>query len=409
MEMLNKDFQSVEFNKMQRKKIVALRFHRFDIILIFIGLLMSFLDTILSSLKGTENVLTEGWNLTLVILGILLVILPFAILNIRYNKILNKIDGGNFSKEIRKIINNTYYDYTNNASNRRDAIESHIKSIVFQLKFLSYFTKDSLEFQPDSDANILLQTSDSIISFTEANPIEWLNPTYNYFLIENLITSLINQFSTKKGNSFDFSKNRNCEKFKKYLKFKKELLQIFSDKDFDENKLKESLTTNPTTVRFYILTKSVFEENRRILELLIYAHELFGIYLYIIDKEKFKENLKSRYSELTSLLQQNGHDDFHLDFAVGISNSGFRITFRKGKELQSKKMTRAQSANLAELLRVFSLDILKRHWEGFDDGYVLYGKNTPDNFTENLTNNYIIVKNSFDNAKTDQDKMKESL
>lgn len=371
-------------------KYFMLRFQRIDLIWVIIGITITLCDPLLSFIIKKEILTGTIW----IIMGIVIAVIPFIYSNIKYNLALNKIDNGNFSNEIKKIIENTYFDYTNNQVNKRDAIESHIKSTVFQLKFLSYFTKDSLEFQPDSDANELLQTSASIISFTEANPIEWLNPTYNYFLIENLITSLVNKFNTKKGKGLDFSPDRSCEEFKKYKEFKKKLLETFSNEDFDEKKLKDFLITNPTTVRFYILTKSVFEENRRILELLIYAHELFGIYLYIIDKDKFKENLRSRYSELTSLLQQNGNENFHLDFAIGISKSGFKITFRRGKELQSTQMTRTQIVNLTELLRVFSLDIINRHWKEFDDGYVLYGKQTPINFTENKTNNYIIIKDS---------------
>lgn len=323
-----------------------------------------------------------GWVLSL--LSFLSII---TIENIIYNVQIFNVKKGKLKYETFKLINKTIEE----AKDDRNKIR--IADKLFLIETLSYYY-GGLNFNPDSEAIDILHKKCGIISITDAMPMEWLNPTYYFFLVNNLTNSLINRIDlSKKIKSIKYTENKDHNEFKNFLNKKKLVLEEIKELA-NYTELVNYISDNKLSVRFYLLKPKHFQRNKKIIELLISLHNMFGIYLFFINKETF-DSAKERYQTLENLLKSvdfysDDNEEKNKDFAISFSkDSTTKITYRKGSELIIKEMKDENMVLFFNVLKKISGDVAENYSK--KDGFVLYGEKTPTNFTENNTYNHIYL------------------
>lgn len=151
-----------------------------------------------------------------------------------------------------------------------------------------------------------LFTLKGALSITNAPIFAWKDPEYSWFLIANYTATLNKRY--RQGSSVFELKNRSDNEFEEFIERGKNVLQQIKDGTFDYE----------TNVRFYILSKEEIKENKAMIEQMIAGHELFGIYLFIIDSSVFEErnstnaSIRQLYNMLTSSNICNDNDVFDV-------------------------------------------------------------------------------------------------
>jgi hypothetical protein len=217
-----------------------------------------------------------------------------------------------------------------------------------KLKETSYFLKVNnartghmLQFEPDNKAVNLLHQVEGMISVTQAEPSEWLNPTYNFFLINNYIASIAKSISLNYPvSALKFASNRVDQKFIEFKANRKQILKQISELTPDGSLIK-FLKEKRIFVRFYILSESDIENNKSIIETLIAGHDLFGCYLYFINDDFYSSEFKrtSEYTAFKSFIQSIKYsleEEDKVDLAMAQSNEEMNAIYRKENELIAK-------------------------------------------------------------------------
>ena len=226
----------------------------------------------------------------------------------------------------------------------KDEIEKEKK-----IRDLSYYielatdscTGKALLFEPNSAAINMLHEVNGTISITAAMPREWLNPTFNFFLIKNYISSIKHQVNSHgKNKTMKFSENRNVPPFVNFGNRKKKIVEDLSKLNIENpSELKDYLLKEKICIRFYILSIEEIQNNKPILETLVAGHELFGCYLYIIiDGPRFQ----GIFQDLKKFLSVIGYDfegnDNKTDLMIAQRDGGIDVVYRKEDTLQQNEI-----------------------------------------------------------------------
>ena len=124
----------------------------------------------------------------------------------------------NLSLAIDKILHDVEEKDKETREKTLDYSSHHLKLINGELQ------RSSLEFQPDIDPVNILHKVNGTISITEKIPREWLDPTYNFFLIKSYISSLRHRVNSHTGSrTMEFLKNREEQVFTDFKNRKKEI------------------------------------------------------------------------------------------------------------------------------------------------------------------------------------------
>lgn len=308
-------------------------------------------------------------------IGFLLKVIFFNCVNTKIGKAKFGIGKGFFD-----LLRNLLKDLERPTEN-----DSKLKETSYFLKINNARTGRMLKFNPDNDSINLLHQVDGMISITQAEPSEWLNPTYNFFLVNNYIASIAQ--SIKKYSPVSkiiFSSNRNEIHFIEFEKKKKDILFQLSQLNFGTN-IVQFLNDNRIFVRFYIMKEEDIENNRSIIETLIAGHDLFGCYLYFINSKVINDLLKNdvdkdRFMNFIKSVNYNlTENNDKIDLAVALVQKDLKVIYRKQDELVSKTLDTMNSAELQSFI-VKLCDLLYSNYErethllnkSFSDkGYVL--------------------------------------
>jgi len=179
--------------------------------------------------------------------------------------------------------------YEDMAKDIRNSNTSHFHETNSYLEFIDNRIANGLHFEPNLKAIDELHLGNGLIAITEADPVKWINPTYNFYLLNNLLTTFTNNINASDIKNIGYSnsthENLNNDKYKEYLDNKKSILKGISEID-NGLQLINYFADCPSTIRFYFLSKEQIKNRKTILEILISYHELFGSFLYIINKDK---------------------------------------------------------------------------------------------------------------------------
>ena len=242
--------------------------------------------SIVSFIVGTGMPILIQWAVlqSLDKLWFLWVILGFAISTwiflisgrMQFNKKLSKYKGlkNEYSMAISKIVD--AIDGSNDKEIQK--YSEHLNAIINMQENL-------VDFKPDSDTFEALHNMRGALSITDAHPLEWLNPTYNFFLISHYVSVIHHSFEAISNShsdaiTFDIV-DRHASETEVFFKNGFTLLNKLSEIS-NTQQLQNVIDGNH--LRFYILDKDIIKKNSGVIELLIAGHEMFGIHLYIIDK-----------------------------------------------------------------------------------------------------------------------------
>ena len=118
-------------------------------------------------------------------------------------------------------------------------------------------------------------------SITEAPLFAWKNPEYTWFLITHYTSVLLHRIKTEGGENGRISiVDRTDESFRNCKQKGLAFLEPLSN----------SLSNFDGFFRCYLLSRSEILENKALFEQLVAGHELFGIHLFIIDKDIVRNN-----------------------------------------------------------------------------------------------------------------------
>lgn len=284
--------------------------------------------------------------------------------NIAVNNKLRKADYA-VGKNLFDLIGNLLKDL--DSPDKTTKME-RLKETSYFLKVNNARTGRMLKFHPDNPSINQLHQVEGMVSVTQADPSEWLNPTYNFFLVNNYIASLINAITLNSPvTSIRFAINRNDVKFKEFENNRKEVLRQLSQLSPSYN-LAQFLSEKRIFIRFYILSENEIENNKSIIETLIAGHDLFGCYLYFINEKFYKETLKdsveyNAFEAFLKSLQYNLVDNLDkIDIAITKSQNKLNAIYRKGDDLALRELEDNNTLFLQSFLRKLSAD-LYNHYE----------------------------------------------
>lgn len=145
-------------------------------------------------------------------------------------------------------------------------------------------------------------------SITEAPLFAWKNPEYSWFLVTHYISVLLHRMKPDSSVTVVDRSDKSFLNYKKAgLAFVKAISTTLSDLD--------------GFYRFYLLERSEIRENQALLEQLVAGHDLFGIHLFIIDKDIVINN-KSLLDVLTLLRSIGNAPNNVLDIMVYKDQNG---------------------------------------------------------------------------------------
>jgi hypothetical protein len=277
-------------------------------------------------------------------------VLVFLFKIIIYNNIKPniKIKNGEFEigETFKELIENLLSDLDIKDKNERI---KKVRETSYFLKTNNSRTGKTFQFDPDNTAIDQLHKVQGLISVTEANPSEWLNPTYNFFLVNNYLAS-ISQSILKNApvESIAFSENRSEKRFVDFKNNKKKILEDLSGLDMvSSDSLMKYLRSNKIFVRFYILETSEIENNKSIIETLIAGHDLFGCYIYFINKKIYdliNQNDMQRFRNFISSIGYNLEENKKkIDLAVAFHDNALEVIYRKQDDLTVKTLDERNS------------------------------------------------------------------
>ena len=161
------------------------------------------------------------------------------------------------------------------------------------------------------------------ISITDAPVFAWKNPEYNWFLLNHYVANLLKRLELVNRGSI-ILENRNEDGFQNFIKNGMEVL----------SKIGEGYFEYDSFVRFYILTEQDLQENRAMVEQFVAGHELFGINLFLIDKNKIidDKSLNTAFDRIKSVIKEENDKSNVLDIMVYMrgAEKGYKIG-RNGK------------------------------------------------------------------------------
>ncbi|MCB9044465.1 MAG: hypothetical protein H6554_12000 [Chitinophagales bacterium] len=265
--------------------------------------------------------------------------------NIKLNLKLRNKTGFDVKDELFKLIKSILYDI----DNPEILIKTrNLRAISYFLKTMNNRTGKTLEFAPDNESINLLHKVNGAVSITQATPSEWLNPTYNFFLINNYVASLKQKLNDKSSISkLWFSKNREDSVFLEFEKSKFQIIDELSSLSLDNvNTLENYLKSKKIYIRFYFLSENEIENNRSIIETLIAGHDLFGCYIYFINtsvlSDFFEKNKKELFQRLKSFISSIEYDlednNNKIDLMLAQYETNFDVIYRKEDFLATKKL-----------------------------------------------------------------------
>lgn len=213
-----------------------------------------------------------------------------------------------------------------------------------------------LIFNPNNVSIQQLHGIKGSISVTMADPSEWLNPTYGFFLLNHYISTLLNRIGSCDLQKLKLSNSRQNRQFRDFLNQQNRFLRI------------EEVSSLPDImkgkhVRFYVLKKEVIEKHKGILEALVAGHELFGIYLFIVDYDIISVGgeIKRLALKIVEQIVPNADESMlsKLDFMLSLTGSDdqevVQITYREGNKLTvnpvgNNQLDTVQSKDLVDFL-----------------------------------------------------------
>lgn len=274
--------------------------------------------------------------------------------------------------------------------------QSKLRETNYFLRINNARTGRMLEFTPDNRAINLLHQVEGMISITQADPSEWLNPTYNFFLVNNYIASITKAISLSPSvRSIKFAHNRDDEKFKEFERNRKEVLKQLSELTAS-NSLIEFLSEKRIFVRFYILSESEIENNKSIIETLIAGHELFGCYLYFVNENFYVNTFKAspEYKTFEAFIQSISYDlrenSGRVDIAIAQSQDKLNAIYRKGDDLTLRELE-YRNIILLETFLIKLSEYLHRHYE--EKEFLLDKFFDEKDFVKNNEYCYLFVEN----------------
>lgn len=305
------------------------------------------------SSKGLINSLQEAKIGLYILIYILGFFIGFVIKVIVFNGVHSKIFKADFNgigRNFFTLIKNLLLDLERPEENK-----DKLKETSYFLKVNNARTGGMLQFAPDNESINLLHKVIGMLSITQAEPSEWLNPTYNFFLINNYIASLAQSISIKSPvKAIKFSINRQEDNFKNFENEKKQVLKKLSELG-ETNSILKFLSDNKIFIRFYIVKKEEIENNKSIIETLIAGHDLFGCYLYFVNANVLdnlldtinKERLQTFIKSVNYNLNENNNK---IDLAVASVDSKLNVIYRSKDKLHSNQLDATNSEELKSFI-----------------------------------------------------------
>lgn len=364
-----------------------------DIVFIRIGSITVIITVLSFIITAGIPVLVQWWTGNLDDLWYLWLILSFAIstwiffitgfIEFRNKLSKHKVLQTDYHSAFSKIIN----AIDNNNDLEIQKYSEHLNAIVNMHENL-------VEFKPDSATFEALHTMKGALSITDAHPLEWLNPTYNFFLISHYV-SVIHQ-------SFGRISNDGCEKitFEIVNRDSDDVKSFFSEgvdllKELSEIKNTQQLQEiiDGNHLRFYILDKETIKKNSGVINLLIAGHEMFGIHLYIIDRKIY--NILHREKLYKEVFNSDMKDDTVLDAMFSLDEHGqLTSSIAQIGTLVTNPNKRKQNQQLQEFVKGLAGSLCND--TEYTDQYLLYpflNKDGKSIFNEKEINDFKIILN----------------
>jgi len=260
--------------------------------------------------------------------------------------------------------------------------EKKIKDQKYYLKKNNLRTSRTLVFDPDYDSIDLLHKTNGTISITSASPLNWTNPTYNFFLINNYISALkhtINACTTIK--QIQFSTDRDTKEFRAFLIRKKTILSDIAALPINQgNELLQYLTQHKESIRFCLLSKDDMSYCKSDLENLLAGHELFGCFLYLVNEEQIPDS-QTMKTFLAKIHYDFTANDHKTDFMLAEDNNQMTVIHKKERLLVKSLLGNSDMLQLTGYLKSLCTHILAN----YDNKDVLFNCDSHDNsnFTKN--------------------------
>lgn len=302
--------------------------------------------------------------------------------NIKLNLKLRNKTGFDVKDELFKLIKAILYDIDNPEELTKTR---NLRAISYFLKTMNNRTGKTLEFAPDNEAINLLHKVNGAVSITQATPSEWLNPTYNFFLINNYIASLKQKLKhSPKVSKLKFSPNRKDDVFLAFENSKFTVLKELSELSLDNvNTLENYLKKNNLYIRFYFLSELEIDNNRSIIETLIAGHDLFGCYLYFVNisvlNDFFEKHKKELYQRLMSFIvsiDYNLEDNNNkIDLMLAQYENSFDVIYRKEDFLATKNLENIEKIEIQHFIN----ELCKHLTNNYNEKAILFNARIDSN------------------------------
>lgn len=193
------------------------------------------------------------------------------------------------------------------------------------------------------------------LSITEAPLFAWKNPEYSWFLITHYASTLLHRIERegKEGSpsviTITDRKDDSCNGFfDRGIAFL-QMAALSTDKSFALDDY----------VRFYLLNREEIEDNVALCEQLVAGHELFGVHLFIIDKEEvFKiDDISRRFKSLKTIgIAPNSILDLMV-YQCADGQIGYNIG--ENGRLTSKRISSSTKRKVHDFIRDLSKELLE--------------------------------------------------
>ncbi len=228
-----------------------------------------------------------------------------------------------FSREYYELLERVLYDRADYRRTGEGVGSSRIADTVYSLRAINARTGKALRFEPDNEAIDFLYKVDGLVSITAAPPSEWLNPTYNFFLINNYLTNLARSINATPPTSLREVAfvDRDAPAFAAHVTRRKKILASLAELKTPAE-ASTYFAANPISVRFYFLSERELRQSRSTIELLIAGHDLFGCHLFLCNATQLETEGAATFKHLKGFLNSMSYEfetnEGRIDFAVGI-------------------------------------------------------------------------------------------
>ena len=278
-----------------------------------------------------------------------------------------------FNRKLSKQ-KNLKNDYSLAISKIIDAIDSKneidIQKYSEHLNAIINMQENLVDFKPDSEAYESLHNMKGALSITDAHPLEWLNPTYNFFLISHYVSAIHHSFEMVSSSGSDAVAfnivDRDASETNQFFENGLELLNKLSNVN---NMQQLQNVINGNHLRFYILDKETIKKNSGVIELLIAGHEMFGIHLYVVDKKIY--NILHRETLYKKIFNTKMEEATVFDAMFSLNKNGqLSSSIAQTGTLVTNQNKREQNQELQK----FVTDLAKslRHESEYAERYLLY-------------------------------------